>query len=126
MSVVPTVDHYDWKGTLFYTEFRGERQDLAKSEFLRPLLPPEDRRHIRFHRHEYADSHQGCSSVVSANLKHGGVCVRVWWEREGFGTDANPLPRDAIIGLARRILCEATGRPLSLVNWPFPLGGIAA
>ncbi len=126
MSTAPTIDHYDWKGTLYYTDFLGEREALARSEYLRPLLPPESRRYLRPSMCQFADSHPGCSSVIGTNLKAGGVRVRIWWAREGCFGDENPLSRDGIIRLSRQILNDAMGRPAALANWPFPIGGIAA
>lgn len=126
MKTAPTIDHYDHEGTLYYTDFLGERESLERSNFLRPLLPPEDRRYLRLRMHQFADSHPGCSGVIGTNLKAGGVRVRIWWERKGGWNDTNPLPRAEIIRLSRQILNEAMGRPAALANWPFPIGGIAA
>lgn len=129
MNITPRIEHSHWQDRVNSTSFYGEREALERSDFLRPLLPPADRKYITLPQ-VCSDGKVVSNHAVCANLKHGGVRIRIhwgpWWRK-----DASAPTREEIIDLSRRVLAEIQDQHQDRINaapegWPFPVWRIAA
>ena len=130
MSIAPHIEHGRYKDVIYHTNFIGEREALERSDFLRPLLPPADRKHTSFDSASIDDV-AVAHHVTSCHRKHGGIRIRVFWAALAYGGADRLLSRKEIIDLSRLVLAEIQEHDQDRINaapegWPFPVWGIAA
>ncbi|MFT0532233.1 hypothetical protein ACMHYJ_05270 [Castellaniella hirudinis] len=128
MTIVPRIEHVHWQGSIYSTNFYGEREALERSDFLRPLLPPEGRRYIKY-RQAFLDGEAVSNRINSCHRKHGGILVRVGWATYSWDLPIRVLTKEEIIDLARRVMAEIQDQPqvnAAPADWPFPVWRAAA
>ena len=129
MTITSRIEHIRDQEGIYSTEFYGEREALGRSDFLRPLLPPEGRKYITLYR-VFADDEAVSNHANSCNRKHGGIRVCIRW-RYHWGPPIRALSQQEIINLSRRVLAEIQDQHQGRVNtapagWPFPVWRAAA
>lgn len=130
MSIAPTIEHSHWENRIYSTCFYGEREALERSDFLRPLLPPEDRRYVTLNGADL-DGEAVSTRVNSCHRKHGGIRIRIIWPAFSWCRPIRALTNEEIIDLAKCVLVEIQDQHQGPVNdapagWPFPVWRIAA